>query len=199
MILPWYLINTVHRANLDTGLTAGATIGVNHGQDLGDDLARFARQRRCCHIVLPSFVPVRNRDRRDRVPAAGIDKTAEIDIPGRGALGFGAILAKRAYVVTLIMIIVLFGVRSSRHETTGENGDIGRKGREGGPNNRVSFADSRMPAVLATPWLVAYLEHAARDAIAPYLESHGAVLVRSSKSNTSPRLLRVSTSLSEPE
>ena len=41
-----------------------------------------------------------------------------------------------------------------------------------GPNNRVSFADSRMPAVLATPWLVAYLEHAARDAIAPYLEDH---------------------------
>ena len=38
-----------------------------------------------------------------------------------------------------------------------------------GPNNRVSFADSRMPAVLATPWLVGYLEHAARDAITPCL------------------------------
>ena len=41
-----------------------------------------------------------------------------------------------------------------------------------GPNNRVSFADSRMPAVLATPWLVGYLEHAARDAITPCLEDH---------------------------
>jgi fluoroacetyl-CoA thioesterase len=41
-----------------------------------------------------------------------------------------------------------------------------------GPDNRVSFADSRMPAVLATPWLVGYLEHAARDAITPCLEDH---------------------------
>jgi fluoroacetyl-CoA thioesterase len=41
-----------------------------------------------------------------------------------------------------------------------------------GPDNRVSFADGRMPAVLATPWLVAYLERAARDAIAACLEQH---------------------------
>jgi fluoroacetyl-CoA thioesterase len=41
-----------------------------------------------------------------------------------------------------------------------------------GPENRVSFADDRMPAVLGTPWLVAYLEHAARDAIASCLEDH---------------------------
>jgi predicted thioesterase len=41
-----------------------------------------------------------------------------------------------------------------------------------GPDNRVSFADRRMPAVLATPWLVAYLEQAARDAIAACLEPH---------------------------
>jgi predicted thioesterase len=41
-----------------------------------------------------------------------------------------------------------------------------------GPDNRVSFADDRMPAVLATPWLVGYLEQAARDAIARCLESH---------------------------
>jgi fluoroacetyl-CoA thioesterase len=38
--------------------------------------------------------------------------------------------------------------------------------------NRISFADDRMPAVLATPWLVAHLEYAARDAIAPCLEGH---------------------------
>jgi fluoroacetyl-CoA thioesterase len=36
-------------------------------------------------------------------------------------------------------------------------------------SNRISFADERMPAVLATPWLVAHLEYAARDAISPCL------------------------------
>ena len=41
-----------------------------------------------------------------------------------------------------------------------------------GPTNRISFADERMPAVLATPWLIAHLEYAARDAIAPCLEEH---------------------------
>ncbi len=39
-----------------------------------------------------------------------------------------------------------------------------------GPSNRIVFADNRMPAVLATPWLVAHLEFAARNAIAPCLE-----------------------------
>ncbi|RUL88246.1 thioesterase family protein [Tautonia sociabilis] len=38
--------------------------------------------------------------------------------------------------------------------------------------NRIVFADARMPAVLATPWLVAHLEYAARNAIAPCLEEH---------------------------
>ena len=41
-----------------------------------------------------------------------------------------------------------------------------------GPANRISFADDRMPAVLATPWLVAHLEYAARGAIAACLEEH---------------------------
>lgn len=41
-----------------------------------------------------------------------------------------------------------------------------------GPENRITFADARMPAVLATPWLVAHLEYAARGAIAPCLEEH---------------------------
>jgi predicted thioesterase len=41
-----------------------------------------------------------------------------------------------------------------------------------GESNRISFADARMPAVLATPWLVAHLEYAARNAIAPCLEDH---------------------------
>jgi fluoroacetyl-CoA thioesterase len=39
-----------------------------------------------------------------------------------------------------------------------------------GPSNRISFSDARMPAVLATPWLIAHLEYAARDAIAACLE-----------------------------
>ena len=38
--------------------------------------------------------------------------------------------------------------------------------------NRIVFADERMPAVLATPWLVAHLEYAARYAIEPCLEPH---------------------------
>ena len=39
-------------------------------------------------------------------------------------------------------------------------------------SNRISFADARMPSVLATPWLVAHLEYAARRAIEPCLEDH---------------------------
>jgi fluoroacetyl-CoA thioesterase len=38
-----------------------------------------------------------------------------------------------------------------------------------GPSNWIVFADERMPAVLSTPWLVAHLEYAARNAIAPCL------------------------------
>jgi fluoroacetyl-CoA thioesterase len=41
-----------------------------------------------------------------------------------------------------------------------------------GPENRISFADARMPGVLATPWLIAHLEYAARDALASCLEDH---------------------------
>ena len=41
-----------------------------------------------------------------------------------------------------------------------------------GPSNRITFADERMPSVLATPWLVAHLEYAARHAIAPCLDEH---------------------------
>ena len=41
-----------------------------------------------------------------------------------------------------------------------------------GPANRITFADEGMPSVLATPWLVAHLEYAARHAIAPCLEDH---------------------------
>ena len=34
----------------------------------------------------------------------------------------------------------------------------------------IDFADGRMPAVLSTPWLIWFLEHAARAAVLPLLE-----------------------------
>jgi len=41
-----------------------------------------------------------------------------------------------------------------------------------GPSNRIVFADDRMPAVLSTPWLIAHLEYASRNAIAPCLSEN---------------------------
>jgi predicted thioesterase len=38
-----------------------------------------------------------------------------------------------------------------------------------GPGNTIVFADDRMPAVLSTPSMIAHLEYAARNAIAPCL------------------------------
>ena len=35
----------------------------------------------------------------------------------------------------------------------------------------IDFADEKMPAVLSTPWLIWFLEHAARQAILPILEA----------------------------
>lgn len=34
----------------------------------------------------------------------------------------------------------------------------------------IDFADGGMPPVLCTPWLIWFLEHAARSAVLPYLE-----------------------------
>lgn len=36
----------------------------------------------------------------------------------------------------------------------------------------IDFADEVMPAILSTPWLVWFLEHAAREAVLPCLEPH---------------------------
>ena len=33
----------------------------------------------------------------------------------------------------------------------------------------IDFADNAMPAVLSTPWLIWFLEHAAREAVLPFL------------------------------
>jgi fluoroacetyl-CoA thioesterase len=38
------------------------------------------------------------------------------------------------------------------------------------PKHTIDFAGGGMPAVLCTPWLIWFLEHAARDAILPMLE-----------------------------
>lgn len=34
----------------------------------------------------------------------------------------------------------------------------------------IDFADDRMPAILCTPWLIWFLEHAAREAVLPLLD-----------------------------
>ena len=38
------------------------------------------------------------------------------------------------------------------------------------PKHAIDFADQEMPAVLCTPWLIWFLEHAARQAVLPCLE-----------------------------
>lgn len=38
------------------------------------------------------------------------------------------------------------------------------------PRHAIDFAEGGMPAVLSTPWLIWYLEHAAREAVLPLLE-----------------------------
>lgn len=39
------------------------------------------------------------------------------------------------------------------------------------PKHAIDFADGGMPAVLCTPWLIWFLEHAARRAMLPLLEA----------------------------
>lgn len=39
------------------------------------------------------------------------------------------------------------------------------------PKHTIDFADDRMPAVLCTPWLIWFLEHAAREAVLPFLDA----------------------------
>lgn len=51
-------------------------------------------------------------------------------------------------------------------------GLTGEQSIEVGPSNRISFADARMPSILATPFLIAHLEYTARDTIADCLEEH---------------------------
>ncbi|MFO0946609.1 MAG: LysR family transcriptional regulator [Planctomycetota bacterium] len=41
-----------------------------------------------------------------------------------------------------------------------------------GEQHLITFADEQMPAVLATPWLIAEMEYTARDSVAHLLEEH---------------------------
>ena len=47
--------------------------------------------------------------------------------------------------------------------TTGEQQFVVERG------HAIDFADGAMPAVLSTPWLIWFLEHAAREAVLPFL------------------------------
>jgi len=57
-------------------------------------------------------------------------------------------------------------------KTTPRPGQSGEERITVDESNRIRFADDRMPPVLATPWLVAHLEYAARRALEPCLDAH---------------------------
>lgn len=49
-------------------------------------------------------------------------------------------------------------------------GDLGEISFVVTEQHAIDFADSQMPAVLSTPWLIWFLEHAAREAMLPLLD-----------------------------
>ncbi|MGC6462735.1 MAG: thioesterase family protein [Pirellulaceae bacterium] len=49
-------------------------------------------------------------------------------------------------------------------------GDVGELTFTATTEHAIDFADDRMPAVLSTPWLIWFLEHAARNAMLPLLD-----------------------------
>jgi predicted thioesterase len=51
-----------------------------------------------------------------------------------------------------------------------KTGTIGERQFVVEPKHAIDFADGGMPAVLSTPWLIWFLEHAARDAVLPFLD-----------------------------
>jgi predicted thioesterase len=50
-------------------------------------------------------------------------------------------------------------------------GNVGEERFEVGEQHLIDFACDGMPKILCTPWLVWFLEHAARNAVLPLLES----------------------------
>ncbi len=51
-------------------------------------------------------------------------------------------------------------------------GEVGELSFVASEKHAIDFADERMPAVLSTPWLIWFLEHAAREAMLPLLDDH---------------------------
>ena len=49
-------------------------------------------------------------------------------------------------------------------------GEVGKLSFVVSDQHVIDFADEQMPAVLCTPWLIWFLEHAAREAMLPLLE-----------------------------
>ena len=49
-------------------------------------------------------------------------------------------------------------------------GEVGEVGFTVTAQHAIDFADAQMPAVLSTPWLIWFLEHAAREAMLPLLD-----------------------------
>lgn len=49
-------------------------------------------------------------------------------------------------------------------------GDIGKREFCVTSEHTIDFAHNGMPEILSTPWLIWFLEHAAREAVLPYLE-----------------------------
>ena len=55
-----------------------------------------------------------------------------------------------------------------RSPKVGETGELSFVVTE---QHAIDFANEQMPAVLSTPWLIWFLEHAARNAMLPLLEA----------------------------
>ena len=51
-------------------------------------------------------------------------------------------------------------------------GTVGEERFVVGRQHVIDFADHGMPEVLSTPWLIWFLEHSARNAVLPFLESN---------------------------
>lgn len=49
-------------------------------------------------------------------------------------------------------------------------GTVGQERFVVGPQHLIDFADNGMPQILCTPWLLWFLEHAARNAVLPRLD-----------------------------
>src|SRR4051794_26547752 len=71
-LLAGYFIDAVDRADFEAGFTPGASVGVNHGQDLGNHLTRLASQRRCCHEILSGVKKLAIHRSPGRPAATGI-------------------------------------------------------------------------------------------------------------------------------